>query len=168
MLKMASSLEGVTPIESTCEAFMQSDQRFLEGNCFVFCRSFHHVPNFEQFLTDFYNCVAMGTKLMIIEQSENYLWKSIRGKSRPFPIEKVEAFFYEAGFVVSKTIHVRQETCVKSQYFEDLRSRVYSILKYLSDEEIEKGLEELDKDYFKFKESIEVDVKTIILTAIKQ
>lgn len=168
MLGIASSLEGVSAVEGTCESFMQSDKRFLDCNMFMFCRSVHHLSNHEQFFTEFFNRIRIGTKLMIVEQREDLLWSSVSVLCRPFPIDQVESNLSKAGFAVCKTVHEKPFTCVKTEYFSGLRNRVYSILKYLSDEEIEEGLKELDKDHFHFQDSIEINVKTIVLTATKQ
>ncbi len=57
--------------------------------------------------------------------------------------------------------------CNKEEYFESLRCRVYSVLELFSDEEIEKGIAELDREYFKYKDSVEFTITTQFVIATK-
>ena len=136
-------------------------------NKFMFCRSFHHVLDQETFLDSLYQKMNPGSKLLIIEQMEDLIWESAKKMCRPVTLNQIEGFLQKAGFGLVKTEEAYIYKYNKEKFFKSLRHRAYSVLKLLSDEDIEKGIAELDRDHFKYKDSMDIQITYHLLRATK-
>ena len=105
---------------------------------------------------------------MIIDEVEHVLlWEKVKKQCRPITMEQAESYLRNIGFAVTKCTEQRKTTFSGQEHFERLRKRLYSVLELVPDEDIEQGIAELDRDFFQFKEIVEVDVSTQILIATK-
>ena len=105
---------------------------------------------------------------MIVKQLEVIMWDDARKLCQFEPLANVESLLRNVGFTVTRCNDEHENTiCDKEEYFESLRCRKYTLVELFSDEEIEKGIEELDRDYFKYKDSAEFTVTTQFVIATK-
>ena len=131
----------------TCEEFIETKE-VSDYNRFFFCQTFHHVFDPEPFLKKIYERIPVGSKIILAQLVENLLWADLKKMSKPVTSRPTEQYLSNAGFTVSK--HVESDVGIRSkeEYFEGLRNRMWSALQLYSDEEIEKGIAELERDYF--------------------
>ena len=149
----------------TSEEFI--DTKELQScNRFVFTRSFHHVCDKKAFLKIFHERALPGSKLMIFDQYDEILWGEANMQSF-MSSDETKSDLQSIGFTVTKNVENCDHTVVKSEHFEGLRHRMYSILSDYTDEQIEKGIEKVDREHFQYKDSIDIIVKAIFLVATK-
>ena len=88
------------------------------------------------------------------------MWKSLQEKFVNFEEDVFKEGLERAGFNVTLTSEVYGVVMTKGEWYNKLRGRIFSTLYEFSNEEIEKGLKELDRDWFPDKNDANfVDIK---------
>ena len=167
LLKIASSRDGVSIIQSTAEEFLDLPVA-QEYNKFLFCRSSHHVFDQEGLFKKMYHVLPKGGQILVIESLEHLLWDEVKKLCRPVSLDQTESFIQKAGFTVTKRKESVSYHWNKQVYFQGLRQRIFSVLEVLTNDEIEKGIADLDKNFFMFADSGDIKIDYEFLKGTKE
>ncbi len=101
------------------------------------------------------------------------MWQELKKKFTVHSENVFQEFLEQAGFRVQKTMEVYTIQMTKGQWYDKLRRRVFTALYEFTDEEIEEGLKELDREWFPGKQDSDiVDIKDTVMlfsaTKLKQ
>ena len=100
------------------------------------------------------------------------LWKSVREKfGRPEGDDALKAFLEQAGFSIQIRSEIYTAEMTKGEWYDKIRRRIFSALNDFSDEQIEEGLKELDREWFPTKKDsdiVEVNDRLFFYIATKR
>ena len=150
LLVQATNRHGVKPVLATCSEFYKNPTyQANQYNKVLFCASIHHLPDQLATLRMIYNCMPTGGVCLMITSGNTTLplWKKAKTTFDPNP-EYIQAFEQVFG-AVHKTTESFFFTIKKSAWIAKLRCRIFSNFEEMSDEEIEKGIVELEETEFK-------------------
>lgn len=166
MLLIAEKKEGLTPYLATADAFLTSD---LKGkyNKILMNESAHLFPDPLGTFQKAAEYLPQDGLLVLIVRARTStfpMWKSLQEKFTVFEEDVFKEFLEKAGFTVTITSEVYTIPMTKGEWYDKLRRRVFSTLYEFSNEEIEKGLEEIDRDWFPDKTETDiVDIKDTLV-----
>lgn len=112
----------------------------------------HHISDREPFWKNIYNQLPPDGKLLIITRPQDIDFpffdaaKEAFARNQP-PYEALESELHEAGFFVDIQCRSHTFTLPKQQWYLMLRHRFMSDLSSFSDQEIEEGIEEIEKNH---------------------
>ena len=150
MLLAAERREGLTPYLATADAFLSSDLK-QKCNKILMHTCAHLFPDpFETFRKASEYLPQDGLLLLNVRNHKSTLpmWKSLQEKFVNFEEDVFKEGLERAGFNVTLTSEVYRVVMTKEEWYNKLRGRIFSTLYEFSNEEIEKGLKELDRDWF--------------------
>ena len=171
LLVQASNRHSVKPVLATCLDFYKNPaHQASQYNKVLFCASIHHLPDQLATLRMVYNCMPTGGVCLVITSSSNTLplWKKAKTTFDPNP-ECIQSFEQSFG-AVNKTTESFFFTIKKSAWIAKLRHRIFSNFEEMSDEEIEKGIVELEETKFKGiddKDELNLEYQVMCYRAIK-
>ena len=147
----ASNRHGVKPVLATCSEFYKNPaHQASQYDKVLFCASIHHLPDQLATLRMVYNCMPTGGLCLAIKCGDKItvpLWQS--AKAAYDANTDCSDNFEQVFGTVHKTTESIFFTTKKSVWFAKLRDRIFSYFESLSDEEIEKGIAELEETEFK-------------------
>ena len=175
MLREAEKWEGVKPYHGSADDFFSSN---LQPKCnkILISGAVHYFPDP---LTTFRKAAlylpADGIMLIRNRSGEATLlplWKSAvekigKGYDSSIPLQTV---LEQAGFSVQVITYTYTAEMTKGEWYDKIRQRMFHVLNGFSDEQIEEGLKELDRDWFPAKKDsdvVQVDDKWICCVATK-
>lgn len=166
MLLVAEDREGVTPYLATADAFLTSDVK-PKYNKVLMNECAHLFPDpLETFRKTAKYLPQDGLLVLIVRAHTSTfpMWKSMQKKFAVFGEDVFKEFLEKAGFKVTITSEVYTIKMTKGDWYNKLRRRVFSTLYDFSDEEIEEGLKEVDRDWFPDKNDTDiVDIKDTLV-----
>ena len=175
MLREAEKWEGVKPYHGSADDFFSSNLQPRCNKIFV-SGSVHY---FTDPLTTFRKAAlylpADGIMLIRNRSSEATLlplWKSavekfLKAYDTPVPLQTV---LEQAGFSVQVITYTYTAEMTKGEWYDKIRQRMICVLNEFSDEQIEEGLKELDRDWLpakKVSDVVQVDDRWICYIATK-
>ena len=151
MLVQATNRHGVKPVLATCSEFYKNPTyQASQYDKVLFCASIHHIPDQLATLRMVYDCMPTGGVCLAIKCGDKItlpLWQSAKAA---YDTNTDCSYNFEQVFgAVHKTTESIFFTTKKSVWFAKLRGRIFSYFESLSDEEIEKGIVELEEKEFK-------------------
>ena len=166
MLAIAEKREGCTPYLATADAFLTSDLK-EKYNKILMNESAHLFPDPLGTFRKAAEYLPQDGLLVLIVRARTStfpMWKSLQEKFTVFEEDVFQEFLEKAGFTVTITSEVYTVTMTKGEWYDKLRRRVFSTLYEFSDDEIEKGLKEIDRDWFPDKNEADiVDIKDTLV-----
>lgn len=130
----------------------------------------HHISDREPFWRNIHYQLPSNGKLLIITRPQHIDFpffdtaKEAFARNQP-PHEVLESELREAGFFVNTQCRSHTFTLPKQQWFLMLRHRFMSDLSYFRDQEIEEGIDEIEKKYPE--NSLTIVDNLIFITATK-
>ena len=174
MLQIAESREGLKPCLATADAFFTSGGDMPKYNKILINESAHLFPDPQGSFCKAVKYLPVDGRLVLVTRSTQCtfpMWKAVKEKFAPVSVDKFREYLDRAGFNVQMTIEVGTTKMTKYDWYDKLRKRIFTLLHEFSDEEIEEGLKELDRDWFPGKEESDVvDIRDslVYFTATKQ
>lgn len=168
MCDEASKLGNITALCSDAHGFLAEHIPFTK---LLLKEVIHHIGDREHFWKNVYDALPQGGKLLIITRPQHIAFpffaaaKEVFARNQP-PYKLFESQLIESGFDVTTTQRSHTFTLPKESWYEMIRHRFMSDLGVFSDEEIEAGICEIDKD--SPKETIEIIDNLIFITATKK
>jgi trans-aconitate methyltransferase len=168
MCEEAAKLTNVTALCSDAHTFLASHTPF---NKMLFKEVIHHIPERAAFWKTLYTALPQSGKLLIITRPQKIEFPFFSAAREAFarhqpPQELIERELRNGGF--ETTTHHRSHTFTlpKEDWYTMLRHRFMSDLGVFSDEEIEEGIVEIEKEYPE--ETIDIIDNLIFITATKR
>ena len=145
LIEKAKKRPNIIAICTSADEFLASEE-CCEYNKFLFCRSSHHLLDKKKTFMALYKRLQPGSICVVVaggKRTSLPLWKSLREdftKDMHVKAEDLESCGFETTLTNVELIgHVTKE-----QWYEKIRSRIFSTLLEMSDEEIEVGITEID------------------------
>ena len=145
MLEIAKKKDGVTTMLATGHEFVTSPairnyNRILIGRCF------HHLldPS-TMFKLMRENCQPDTLCLVLHDIEIAVLCYGSKIASKGLPLESILSPLENTGWTMEKHMEVCLGKVKKGEWYRRIRGRMFSSLEVFTDDEIEAGLEELDK-----------------------
>ena len=152
MLHYAEKRDGLIPFLGTADEFLANDDPKLKHyNKILINESAHLFPSPLDTFKKIAAYLPEDGKLVVIARAQAStfpMWESMR---RTFTVVKIESFkemLEKAGFTVKLVQESYAIPMTKKEWYDKLRRRIFSTLYSFSDEEIEEGLKELDRNWF--------------------
>lgn len=165
MCNEAIKLENITALCSDAHGFLAEKIPFTK---ILLKEVIHHISERENFWKNVYEAIPHGGKLLIITRPQYVAFPFFASAKEAFarnqpPHELFELQLRECGFEVKTIQRSHTFTLPKESWYEMLRHRFMSDLGVFSDEEIEAGIHEINKDYPD--ETIDIIDNLIFITA---
>ena len=176
MLKIAEKKKGLKTCPSTADDFFGGNYQtdyIYNKLMFLSCANLFQDP-YETFRSAFEYLPANGL-LVVVQRSTECtlpLWKSIYAKSiqSSHTIDGYRDQLERAGFQVTLSVETGASTMTKREWYDKLRKRMFTVMSGLSDEEIEEGIREVDREWFCDKEdgdNIEIKDTLVYFVGLK-
>ena len=153
MLGIAKSRNGLKLIPATADDFLSKADTYSSQKCnkIIINMSAHLFPDPQGTFYKAYKYLPEDCLLVTTVRSKPTfpMWISLKEKFvRQVSKDEVKMQLEEAGFTVEKVTEVGTVKMTKLDWYNRLRKRVFSTLYEFSDEQIEEGLLELDREWF--------------------
>lgn len=168
MCTEASKLSNITAICADTSTFLAEKIPFTK---MLFKEVIHHIPERENVWYNVYNALPPSGKLLIITRPQRIAFpffdaaKEAFARNQP-PHEAIEEELKTCGFEIATVRRSHTFTLQKESWYEMLRHRFMSDLGVFSNEEIEEGICEIEKEYPE--ETIDIIDNLIFITATKK
>jgi len=169
MCSEAAKHENITAVCCDANDFLASHTPFSK---MLFKEVIHHIPNRAEFWKTLYASFQNGGKLLIITRPQEIKFPFFEAAKVEFarnqpPFSMVEAELKASGFEVKAIPRSHTFSLSKESWYEMLRHRFMSDLRVFSDQEIEKGIAEIEENQ-KGNENIDIIDNLIFITATKK
>ena len=172
MLQGCKSREGLETLQAS--AFEFFSEKFHHNKVLI-AQCIHLWPDHQEtFDRMFRNSPqnAVFVVIMSVPKTKRAYWKAARESFEATFVapDKVEEALGKAGFKLKTTDEVIVYTPTKAEWYRNLRNRSTVCLEPFSDEEIEEGLREVDRDFFAGvleSEQVEVTDNVVVIVATK-
>ena len=176
MLEISETRDGLKPYLATADAFFSKHNCYTTPKCnkILMNGSAHLFPNPSETFCKVLEYLQEDGLLVLIQRSTYCtlpMWKALKEIYAPIPVEEFKEYLDRAGFKVTMTVEVGTTKMTKDDWYDKLRGRVFTTLGEFSDEDIEKGIRELNQSWFPDKgenDVIEIRDRIVIFTATKQ
>ena len=174
MLKVAETRDGIKTCLATADTFLSDHNNLPKYNKVLFNECAHLFPDTQETFHKVFNYLPKDGVLVLISRSTFCtfpMWKALKDKFAPVKPEVFKQYLAGAGFKFSLTVEVGVTKMTKCDWYNKLRRRVFTTLSEFSDEEIEDGIKELDREWYPDKkESDVVEIRDSLgfYTATKQ
>ncbi|KAL9988682.1 hypothetical protein ACROYT_G003156 [Oculina patagonica] len=176
MQEIAKKKKGVFPVQKSADEFLDGldkDQRFNRAFCVDAVHHFHDPLKIYSGVEAF---LSPGGVFLVVQVGEYfYPWfTKIANCISTFLAERKEntsSLLRLANFDVEVSEEKIEYSVTKSQWFDMLRGRFHSTLREPSDEEIEEGIDELEKKKLKdlkLDDEIPISYKVLVFIARKK
>ncbi|XP_078342642.1 uncharacterized protein LOC144628413 [Oculina patagonica] len=176
MQEVAKKKKGVFPIQKTADEFLDGlnkDQRFDRAFCIG---AAHHFSDPIKIYRGVEAFLSPGGVFLVVQVSEYFypLFTKSANRISTFVSERKEntaSLLRLANFDVEVSEEKIEYSVTKSQWYDTVRGRFHSTLRELSDEEIEEGIDELEKGKLKglkLDDDVSMSCKLLIFTAKKK
>ena len=160
MLLVAESRGGLKPCCATADDFFTDHANDVpKCNKILINESAHLFPDLEGTLRKALEYLSADGLLVLIARSTQSTlpkWKFLNEKFTTHTVDEFKSSLVNAGFNVQMVQEVGVTKMTKHEWYDKLRKRMFTILYEFSDEQIEEGLKELDRDWFPGKEDSDV------------
>ena len=149
MLEVAKTKEGVTTMLATGHEFVSSPairnyNRILIGRCF------HHLLDPSAMFKLMRENCRPDTLCLVLHLIEvPFLSYGSKIASNGLPLESILSPLENTGWAMEKHMEECLGKVIKGEWYSRIRGRMFSSLEVFTDDEIEAGLEELDKTEMK-------------------
>ena len=168
MLQEAEKLEGVKPFHGSADDFFSSDLP-PNYNRIIMCQSVHLLPDSLATFQKASQCLPTNATMAFVTRGKATsfpLWKEMTERfAFPEGDDVLKANLQKAGFSVQIFLFKYTTEMTKGEWYDKVRRRIFSVLHDQSDEQIEDGLKEVDREWFpaqKNTDTVEV-VDTLLL-----
>ena len=160
MLQVAGTREGIQPYLATADGFFKADHSTLpKCNKILFNECAHLFPDTQDTFHKAHEYLPANGLLLLIQRSTVCtfpMWKALKAKFAPVSVDTLRNYLEKSGFNVTLSVEVGTTKMAKHVWYDKLRRRIFTILYEFSDEQIEEGLKELDKEIFPGKEESDI------------
>ncbi len=146
LLQRAKNRSNMLAIQGTADDFFNSDES-KHYNRILMSQCVHHFPDQKATFQSMYDKLPNGSICVIVSASKTTLlplWKSIRQNFGSYMIDEVENL-KSCGFDVELFSHNLPFHITKKRWYKKIRDRMFSSFSSLSDEEIERGIDEIER-----------------------
>ena len=130
----------------------------------------HLIPDFDATIKTLRSKLSPGSKCLVLihdKDSNLSIWRSAQEAILGDDLVKVVTAFNEAGFTSTTCKSIVIPTCMtKAEWYHKLRNRIFSYFRNFSDEEIEKGIAELEQSTFNNTDTVELNYAWTVLVGI--
>ena len=175
MLQLAKSRDGLKSCLTTADAFLTTTNGSVQKcNKVLINESAHLFPDPQTTFLKVYEYLPVDGLLVVIvraTQSTFPMWRALQEKFAPVSEDQFQVYLEKAGFSVRMSTEVGTIKMTKLDWYDRLRKRVFSTLYEFSDEQIEEGLKELDREWFPGKEEsdlLEISDSLVFYVATKK
>ncbi len=167
MLQVAVERDGLIGCNATADEFFASDHQ-PKYNKIVMCGSAHLFPDTLDTFRKAAEYLPQDGQLVLIERGFGYpLWKELRKKFTARVEKDFQELLEQAGFRVQTIKEPYTIQMTKGQWYDKLRGRNLTVLYEFTDEEIQEGLKELDREWFPGKQDSDIiDIKDTMKLSI--
>ena len=171
MLEIAKKREGIETMLATADGFLNSPIA-PSYNKILMARCIHHFSDPFAVLKAMYNVIPKDGVCMIfqngLEEANVPLFQAALDKKPPgLGPKELVPFLTNIGFAASSQEVPTLFTCSKDEWYYRIRCRFVSVLSSFTDEEIEKGITELENTILKGKQIIECNMHMLAITGVK-
>lgn len=160
MLQVARTREGVQPYLATADSFFQADHSTRpKCNKLLFNECAHLFPDTQETFCTAHDYLPDDGLLLLIQRSTVCtfpMWKALEANFAPISVTTFKSYLEKAGFNITVTVEVGTTKMAKREWYDKLRKRIFTILHEFSNEQINEGLKELDKEVFPGKEESDI------------
>ena len=175
MLQLAKSRIGLNPYLTTADTFLTTtDDSIPKCNKILINGSAHLFPDPQStFLKAHKYLPADGLLIVIVRATQCTfpMWRALQEKFAPVSVDTFQEYLGKTGFNVRTSTEVGTVKMTKLDWYGRLRKRAFSTLYEFSDEQIEEGLKELDREWFPGKEEsdlVEISDSLVFYVATKK
>ena len=159
----------VKPMLATAEEFIKHAD-VQKYNKVFFCHSAHLVPDFDATIKTLCSRLSSGSKCLLFcfdKDCNLCLWKSAQEAIIGADQMQLMTAFNKAEFTTTTCNSiVIPITITKEAWYQKLRNRIFSYFRNFSDEDIEKGIAELEQTIFKNTTAAELKFTYMLLLGI--
>ena len=170
MLEIARKREGIETMLATVDGFLDSPIA-PSYNKILMARCVHHFSDPLAVFKGIYKVIPKGGVCMIFRNGLGHatlpLFQAALHKNPRLSETELVSLLEEAGFATSSEEIFNQFTCSKDEWYYKIRCRFISTLSSFTDEEIEKGIAELDNSALKGKDTVECAMHMLAITGTK-
>ena len=163
MLEKAKEREGVTPVLATAEQFFSGPPQ-VPFNKVIISGTIHHIANPKAMLSEMAKGLPVGGCCVIVFQQFSPAFLSepvyMDEQAHITPLQDV-------GFDVSTDRQCLTYDLSKSHWYAALRRRLFSYLENFTDEQIEEGIDSLEKNNFGGGDRVTIKVECLFVSAWK-
>ena len=163
MISVAMKREGITAIQATAEEFASKAIHIHRFNKVLIAFCFHHFSDSKEMIfTKLSECLPVGGVCLIVErQKETALpfFKAALEMHQRVHANDLTPDQWSSLFAITSYEVVLEYTMTKSLWYKTLRERFTSFFRQFTDEEIEKGITELEIGVF---ENLKEDDKILM------
>ena len=174
MLKVAETRDGIKTCLATADTFLSDHNNLPKYNKVLFNGCAHLFPDTQETFHKAFDYLPKDGVLVLATRANMCtfpMWKALEDHYTPVNFYGFKLDLASAGFKVSLTVEVGVTKMTKCDWYNKLRRRIFTTLSELSDEEIEDGIKELDREWYPDKkESDVVEIRDTVgfYTATKQ
>ena len=146
LINEAKKRSNVIPVVATADQFFASCKRSTYDRI-LFSQSVHHLPDCKATFEVMYDILPVGSRCVIVGASKATslpLWKSVRENFGSNMTEEVLSL-KSCGFSVVSSESELVLRLTKKEWYDKIRKRIFSPFTPLSADEIEEGIQEVDK-----------------------
>ena len=168
MCAEASKLSDITAVCADGEAFLALNYPFSK---MLFKEVIHHIPDRKGFWSRLDPLLPQEGRVLIITRPQNIAFPFFQAAKEAFarhqpPLELIESELSDGGFALTTRHRNYTFTLAKEEWYTMLRHRFMSDLGIFSDQEIEAGIEEIDRLYEG--ETIDIVDHLLFISAVRQ
>ena len=137
---------NIIPVLGTADDFLKSEES-KNYNRILFSQCVHHFPDQKATFEVMYNLLPIGSVCVVTGASKKTflpLWKSARENFGSYMLDEVENL-KSCGFDVESFCLNLPLRITKKKWYNKIRDRIFSSFNSLSDEEIETGIDEIER-----------------------
>ena len=174
MLRVAEKRSGVTPCLSTADDFFAKSSTTPKCNKILINESAHLFGDPQETFRKAFEYLQEDGLLVLIQRSSSCslpMWKDLAEVFAPLSVDALQEYLDRAGFKLTKAVEVGISRMTKRDWYDKMRRRMFTILSEFTDEDIEKGIKELDQSWFPEKDEsdvVEIRDNLVFFTAKKQ
>ena len=160
MLKIAQAKDGTKPCLATADTFFTNhDHSLPKYNKILINESAHLFSEPQATFRKAFEYLPENGLLVLVTRSSHCtfpMWKALNEKFAPLSVEDFKNYLEDAGFKLMMVLEVGTAKMTKSDWYDKLRKRAFTVLSEFSDEEIEEGIQELDQKWLPNKKQSDV------------
>ena len=168
-IEKAKEKPGLAVMLADATQFLDSDQS-RHYNKYLLFDCVHHISDQKYVFSQMYQRLPLNGQLLIIlydgEKFPFPLWKEAYKKI--CQVQPLNKYLEAVGFTVVKGEEIHEYVFNKEKYFYMIRHRIYSVLEFFTDEEIEAGITEISEVFFKDSDTVNIKDCQVIICAKKR
>ena len=171
-IEKAKEKPGLAVMLADATQFLDSDQS-CHYNKYLLFHCVHHISDQKSVFSQMYQRLPINGQLLIIlydgEKFTLPLWKeAYKKRSQVQPLNKTIEYLEAVGFTVVKGEEIHEYVLNKEKYFYMIRHRIFTVLEFFTDEEIEEGIIKISETFFKDSDTVNIKDCRIMICAEKR